>query len=250
MDEKLMTLLEQRVRKECRNIKLTETAWGLDNDPTPLVQSKVLGAPFFPAAYADDYPRGDRGIPFVMLAQINFAEVPPMENFPRSGLLQLYVNPFDWSSGGYEVLFFDDEELKEPPLDVYDEILRGWLEDADYYLPVQRVHTMSFEPAYSYSGQDDRFYEHQLSLIAGDFSPEAAEQYATAHNTQYDSRIGGYSDFAQYDPRGATPCLQLLQLDSTDGINFYDCGILHLFIDEESASMERWENAIMYVDWY
>lgn len=57
-----MTLLEQRVRKECRNIKLTETAWGLDNDPTPLVQSKVLGAPFFPAAYADDYPRGERGI--------------------------------------------------------------------------------------------------------------------------------------------------------------------------------------------
>ncbi|MBO7279942.1 MAG: DUF1963 domain-containing protein, partial [Bacteroidaceae bacterium] len=115
MSTQQLALLEQLMRKECRNIKLTETEWGIDNDPTSLTQSKVLGSGFFPAYLEEEYPRNKQGIPFVMLVQINFAEVAPMEGMPKSGLLQLYVNPFSWSDG-YEVLYFDDEELLEEPL--------------------------------------------------------------------------------------------------------------------------------------
>ena len=79
MSTQQLALLEQLMRKECRNIKLTETEWGIDNDPTSLTQSKVLGAGFFPAYLEEEYPRNKQGVPFVMLVQINFAAVAPME---------------------------------------------------------------------------------------------------------------------------------------------------------------------------
>lgn len=250
MDKELLEKLEQRLRKECRNIKLTETVYTIDNDETSLTQSKVLGDGFFPASMVDDYPRSKDGTPYVMFTQMNFAEVQPMEQLPKSGLLQLYVNPFDWSGDDYVILFFDEEKLKEESLNVYDELLWEWLDDADYYLPAQRVHTMTFEKGYSYAGQDDRFYEHQLSLLAQDYSAEVVKEYVKEHSTEFDCRIGGYSDFAQYDPRSDHPCFQLLQLDSVEGINFCDCGILHLFIPEESLSTGEWDDVVMYVDWY
>ena len=189
MSTQQLALLEQLLRKECRNIKLTVREWGVDNDPTSPTQSKVLGAGFFPAYLEEGYPRNKQGIPFVMLVQINFAEVPPMEGIPESGLLQLYVNPFDWS-GEYEVLYFDDEELGEEPLNVYHEVLRGWLEDSDYLLPVNRMHTMTFEPGYSYSGDYDRDFEQRLEQLSGDFSQDVIEAYLQKHRGCYGSRIG------------------------------------------------------------
>lgn len=249
MSTQQLALLEQLMRKECRNIKLTETEWGIDNDPTSLTQSKVLGSGFFPAYLEEDYPRSKEGVPFVMLVQINFAAVAPMEGMPKSGLLQLYVNPFSWSDG-YEVLYFDDEELGEEPLDVYHDVLRGWLEDADYALPVNRVHTMTFEEGYSYFGDCDRYFEERLDQLRCDFSEEAIDAYLQKHRGNYGSRIGGYCDFAQYDPRRSDSLLHILQLDSEEGINFCDCGVLHLFINKESAEAKDWEDTIRYVDWY
>ena len=88
MSTQMMALLEQRMRKECRNIKLTEREWGVDNDPTSPTQSKVLGAGFFPAYLEEEYPRNKQGIPFVRLVQINFAEVPPMEGWTSATVCQ------------------------------------------------------------------------------------------------------------------------------------------------------------------
>ena len=145
-------------------------------------------------------------------------------------------------SKGYDNsnLYFDDEELGEEPLDVYHDVLRGWLEDADYALPVNRVHTMTFEEGYSYFGDCDRYFEERLDQLRCDFSEEAIDAYLQKHRGNYGSRIGGYCDFAQYDPRRSDSLLHILQLDSEEGINFCDCGVLHLFINKESAEAKDW----------
>ena len=249
MDEILLEELKKRIGRECCKIALTATDYTIDTDETELTQSKVLGDPFFPESMADEYPRTEAGIPLVMFVQINFAEVPHIDGLPTSGLLQVYLNPFDWNDENERILFFDEEQLKEESIDVYDEVLRGWLEDADYYMPTQHVHTMEFEKSLSCSAADDKDYARELSKISEKYSPQIAEEYAAAVSTEFGSRIGGYCDFTQYDPR-RKKYFQLLQIDSEEGINFYDCGIMHVFITPADLEKRNFGNAFVYTDFY
>ena len=249
MDNNLLEELKKQIRRECRKIILTATDYTIETDRTALTQSKVLGIPFFPASMAEEYPHTEEGIPLVMFAQINFAEVPPMKGLPTSGLMQVYLNPFDWNDENDRIIFFDEEQLKEEPIDVYEEILRECIEDAGYYMPAQHVHTMEFEKGFSYSAADDRDYARQLSKIGEKYSPEIAGEYAAAVSAEFGSRIGGYCDFTQYDPR-RRKFFQLLQIDSEEGINFYDCGVMHVFITPRDLKDGNFENAFVYTDFY
>lgn len=251
MDKQLLEELKKQIGKECRTITLYMTNNTIDCDVTDLQVSKVIGAPFFPKSMVEEYPYTENGIPMVMLVQINFAEVPPMEGFPTSGLLQLYVNPFDWNEGSDIVIYWNEEQLKEESIDVYEEILKGVLEDVEFYLPAQHVHTMQFSKGVSYSAAEDKSYARQLSLMAKKYSSDVVEKFVKECPVEFGSRIGGYSDFTQYDPRRKVKdIVQLLQLDSEEGINFYDCGILHIFINRAELKKGNFENSVMYVDFY
>lgn len=250
MEKRLLEELKRLTGKECCNIWLTETSYSIENDETPISTSKILGSAFFPADMEKKYPRTTDGVPLVMFAQINFSQIPEMQGLPKEGLLQIYLNPFNWNDDKYKILYFTEEELKKEPLDIYEKILSEWLDENEHYLPARNVHTMTFEKSVSYSGADDRFYQHILSEIRERYSAEIEEEYAKTMPPTFECRIGGYSDFTQYDPRDNTPSYQLLQIDSVEGINFYDCGIMHIFIDKESLDAKEMENAFMTVDFY
>ncbi len=82
-------------------------------------QSKLGGRPYFPWDYNADYhhqnyPKaGMRWTPWPkhpttgrelqLLLQINFAEVPPIDPFPTSGILQLFVDDEEWHDLGDSV---------------------------------------------------------------------------------------------------------------------------------------------------
>ena len=53
--------------------------------------SRVGGAPFIDSPRRKWPVRGENKQPMLFLAQINFAETPPIEDFPRKGLLQIFV---------------------------------------------------------------------------------------------------------------------------------------------------------------
>ena len=53
-------------------------------------ESRIGGAPFGDAAHPD-WPLDEVGLPMLFLAQINFADLPDLPDFPRAGLLQLFV---------------------------------------------------------------------------------------------------------------------------------------------------------------
>ncbi len=55
--------------------------------------SKVGGAPYL--SLGAEYPHTANGDPLTLLAQINFAQTPPLENFPRQGLLQFFIHSDD-----------------------------------------------------------------------------------------------------------------------------------------------------------
>lgn len=67
-------------------------AWvTLVKEPPPgATASRIGGRPYADSARRKWPVRGEERQPMLFLAQINFAEVPPMEDFPRKGLLQLF----------------------------------------------------------------------------------------------------------------------------------------------------------------
>ena len=56
-------------------------------------QSKLGGQPYWPKDM--EYPRNAKGRPLHLLAQINFAETPPLPDFPEKGILQFFISRND-----------------------------------------------------------------------------------------------------------------------------------------------------------
>ena len=61
-----------------------------DEGTLPIKQSKFLGTPFLPIH--TEYPKDKKDIPMILLAQINFEEIPALENYPTKGILQIFIS--------------------------------------------------------------------------------------------------------------------------------------------------------------
>ncbi len=82
----------------------------------PLTASRIGGIGYWP--HNRPYPENARGKPLALLAQFNFAELPPHPDLPASGILAFYIDPFDDSYGlnyddptepsGYRSVYFAD----------------------------------------------------------------------------------------------------------------------------------------------
>ncbi|MGL5012085.1 MAG: DUF1963 domain-containing protein [Paracoccaceae bacterium] len=63
----------------------------LTDHPFSATASRVGGPPYVDSARRHWPVRGKEELPMLFLAQINFAEMPPLEDFPRKGILQLFA---------------------------------------------------------------------------------------------------------------------------------------------------------------
>ena len=73
---------------------------------TTAYQSKIGGTPYLPKNA--EYPyHAEKKHPLTLVAQINFAEVPPLPGFPERGILQVFVDGLDYGLGN------DFENLSE-----------------------------------------------------------------------------------------------------------------------------------------
>ena len=61
--------------------------------PLPVTASKFGGAPYLPAGA--QAPTNESGKPLGMIAQINCAELPKNELYPKTGILQFWLDPYD-----------------------------------------------------------------------------------------------------------------------------------------------------------
>ena len=61
--------------------------------PLPVTASKFGGAPYLPAGAQS--PTNESGKPLGMIAQINCAELPKNELYPKTGILQFWLDPYD-----------------------------------------------------------------------------------------------------------------------------------------------------------
>lgn len=216
----------------------------------PSAASKFRGLPLLPPTTA--YPRQQNGVPLLLLAQINLAELPANGLLPAAGLLQFYIPAQDWyDMDEAQVRYIGPEHLDAEfqqdfsflPADHYEES------------PIYCEHDLTFEATLEYGSlEDERFdmlfnglsgYDYEETLSVPEKEAFSELLAGTGH------KIGGYASFTQGDPhaysKGAAE-VQLLQIDIDEQIMFGDSGIAHFFITEEALKKREFGKAYFYWD--
>ncbi|MDI9862829.1 YwqG family protein [Flectobacillus longus] len=213
-------------------------------------QSKFLGLPYLPNN--QKYPTGLDGTPMILLAQINFAEVPALENYPESGILQFFIHPTDWynmSQNDYKILYHDTIS------DDYQTDF-NFLSDKTYEeSPIYCEHSLTFTKETEYGSITD--FRFELDFNGLDYY-DYKETLDSTQQEQLDNffyiighKIGGYAFFTQSDPRDYGTNLKndvlLLQIDTDNEIMFGDSGVANFFINIQDLKNKHFEKA--YFNW-
>jgi uncharacterized protein YwqG len=222
-------------------------------------ESKVGGRPYFPKGA--QWPCTPEGQPLFFLAQLNFAEMPPLPPFPERGIVQFFIHDDDLYG-----MDFDDGENPdtfrvlfhaEPAQDTADQqpTPEALLRDYDDLLPhhPDECYPLHFERAEEPAGMTDyRFYQHFGSDFFRQFGEkewDVMDAFGKALRPQ-GHKVGGYAYFTQDDPRRPEdPMLLLFQLDSDEGMDLMwgDMGVGHFFIREKDL-LARDFSRVLY-DW-
>ena len=251
--------------------------------PLPLTASKFGGLPYWERT--NEFPRDEDGEPLYLLAQIDFADVPHLPDFPEKGLLQIFVQAGDtWG------LDFKDEKQKNWRIVYHKSIssitamseaeLRAMgvktasdEKDEDEYLPFEKEYALSFEKqlTFVHPNCDDQF-DDTVQAIAQelgfpvfdgsslDWFEENDYNAFYLENKEAKHQIGGYPDFTQGDVRRVGDVL-LFQMDSEMGngedgksksweILWGDCGIANFFISRADLKNLDFSNVLYNWDCY
>ena len=235
----------------------------LSADQLTLWQSKVGGAPYLPIG--QQYPQSLEGENLQLLAQINFAELPENDLYPKSGILQFFINPNDDLYG----LNFDDQQKQDGFRVIFYETIT---EDQtalvqnfpalgdDVYSPVSGQSAIQFEKSESYIDLNNFDFSEKITdpyAKEDDEGEEFCDEYSEIFSGN-GHRLGGYPFFTQSDPREYNEKIQgyvlLLQIDTedVDGIDIMwgDSGVGNFFIDPEDLKNRNFSKVVYNWDCY
>ncbi len=238
-----------------------------DNGNPTLWQTKFGGSPYLPKNC--DYPKSWKGKYVYLLAQINFAELPYLDDFPEQGILQFYIgdglrygknNKNPTQQNEFRILYFSDVDLQADNL-ITD---FSFLPEADYspirgcsalersnkhYVPMVIADPYNYRPII-----DDELVTVEICSVISE-----GEEYSDMFEDS-GHKIGGYPYFLQDDPRPRSYDLLLneenynllFQMDSdenkTISIMWGDVGIGNFFIKRSMLKKLDFSDVIYYWD--
>ncbi len=223
-------------------------------------QSRFGGQPYLPAG--TEFPVSPEGRHLFFLAQINFAETPALQLFPRKGILQFYINDDDLFGLGEDDLFKQEyfrvlyfPEVSENP----SALVRDFSFLREYGdLPVYP--DQSFGMDFNLKEEFAPVTDHQFGERMGDqfFARFGESQWEVfdwyAHEISAEGhKIGGYAHFAQEDPRRPSDGLILLfQMDTDAEMEsmWGDMGTAKFFISEKDLQNLDFSKVMYYWDCY
>lgn len=229
----------------------------LEGPPPSPTGSQLGGRPWWPKGLA--FPTGADGEPLYLLAQINFAEMPALEPFPRRGLLQLFIAADDLygldlddpgRASGFRCIFHETTtgpaDTKSPPRK-----LRAF-----GHLPLVTplaARALTFERGQMVVDLSDYRFGRLLPEIAEDEDlVEAYADWTSGAAAAPAIRLGGYPSFTQSDPREDAALAgigdtNLLTVDTTTGIMWGDSGVAQFFI--VARDLERRDFSRVAYNW-
>ena len=259
MIKKVIEKVSEENKKECINIKTH-----VDENLT-IFDSKFGGIPYLPKDFEVPCDSSSNQEQFALLAQINCAELPENNLYPKVGILQFWIGCDDLMGleDDYKVVYFENidntitkEEVltKYKPLDPnnYDQYTPFDPTNAEFGLTFEKGISTITVPDYRFediviNAIHELYPDEEVSNIYCDLDDDVYEYF-------YDSlrglshAIGGYPNFTQWDPRGynseageQSPYdIMLLQVetewekDSGVEIMWGDSGVGNFFISEEN----------------
>ncbi|WP_294282404.1 DUF1963 domain-containing protein [uncultured Chryseobacterium sp.] len=231
----------ERFRMETIKIQATPVS---DEESVSITGSKFLGKPYLPKN--TEYPKDQNSKPMILWAQINFSEVPNLQGYPSSGILQLYASSDNWyDTTDYKIMFHEDT-VGDVQND-FSFLTKDLYEDS----PINKEHRLSFIKDTEFGGATD--YRFSMQFDGLDFY-EYQDTLSVTEQEEMDKiidgsghRIGGYAYFTQSDPRyysqDKKDDILLLQIDTDDEIMFGDSGVAHLFINPKDLVDKKFEKA-------
>lgn len=240
----------KQYEREFVQIKAIPRKEQIPDDNLNLLDSKFLGIPFYPKE--KEYPKDQKGKPMIMIAQLNFEQIPPLEHFPKEGILQLFLSRTDWYDEDSKIVYHSKEELDKESLEDF-----SFLSINDYQeMPIYKLHQLSFEKGIDKGGSEDSQFDYLFGADDyWDFIECLTEEQEMEFSDYFNSgghKIGGYAEFTQSDPRDYNSenreDLQILQIDVDDHIMFGDSGLGHIFISKENLIHQDFSKAYFYWD--
>lgn len=237
-------------------------ALNLEAKSTTIFESKLGGIPYFPKNI--EYPRSEDGLPLKLLAQINFEEIPFLEGFPQTGIIQFYINIYDnfygldfknpISQKNFRVIYHDKIDMNETSIYNIPEFPKHIEESFPINGEFKLSGAIKEMPLTLY---DFRFDEKYISIFNTKMEVpinDTSNLSSYLNEYEYDtvfkdfgisgSHLGGYPYFTQEDPRNSYGfedySVLLFQLDSYSNkysqnsfVLWGDNGIGNFFITPE-----------------
>jgi uncharacterized protein YwqG len=225
----------------------------LDEDAVGGKSSRLGGKPWWPAD--ESYPRDASGEPLWLLLQVDFAEAPTLDPFPKEGLLQIFIGP-DGNLGcnhaeprkptGFRCVYHRDHDRAQladhPALDAEFAEALALAEPLRPRALRLSLGSATVHPLdYRFASMLPRIAKHEA--LADDYS-DFIEQFASI-------RLGGHPTFTERDPRFEDPTLGdfcLLTIDVTDGVMFGECGVAQFFMDAEKLAACDFSDVVYHWD--
>jgi uncharacterized protein YwqG len=207
-----------------------------DASADPASAAARLGGPAW-FTDGEEWPRNAAGLPLEFVAQVNFAQLPPLPGFPRQGVARFFVGRDDLWGADFDapdrsdvrVLWYEGEQSggrHQPPAPPARGGHSPFQDDA------VRASGLALRPEPAEDLPD--FYSWQLQerleRHAGRDGLQAVEDrlVALCETRAFAHRIGGHPTFTQYDfrRRGQHDDLDvvLLGLSSDDAVMWGDAG--------------------------
>ena len=182
-------------------------------DDMTVYQSKFGGTPYMPKGFVYPFSKLYQDKPLKLLAQINFAEMPKLEDFPEKGILQIYIEPED------DRFFGCDDRIR-------------YFEKKQGYIP--------------YSYEDEDFKEIFLEIYSK-YSDEEVEELEGLFDVEdiigerKRHKIGGYQNDV-WDAKWKNTDVLLLQIVSCGSIEIGDSGIAHFTMTRDDLKAGNFSN--------
>jgi uncharacterized protein YwqG len=254
LPEEILPFKDQLIESKTEFVEIEP----VEEDDIKLWNSKFGGQPYLPKDIP--FPTTPEGEELFFLAQINFAEMPPLAPFPEKGIVQFYINddgrygqndedPF--AQDYFRVLFFEEVVEDESQLRTDFSELREYFD-----LPVyaENCFKMVFEKSNEIVPVTDYRFQKYFSA---DFFEQFGETQWDVYGMYNESvsaeghKIGGYAHFAQEDPRSEENPLELLfQMDTDVEIEsmWGDMGTCNFFISAEALAKKDFSKVMYHWD--
>ena len=222
--------------------------------PLPVTASKFGGAPYLPAGA--QAPTNESGKPLGMIAQINCAELPKNELYPKTGILQFWIDSGEeegdenWgfnandiaNQANIRVIYYP--QVGEATPAGHPAVTAARSEDWPIYPPEAEL-ALTFKKKHESLSDTSREFEARFIHRWNEKHPEQTinevyeiDRLHDGENIAYDltdsteyHKLGGYPSFVQSDPRENNPELEeytvnLLTIASEEAKNDGDGDIM------------------------